>query len=47
MITSIAQNTANEMVQIEEPVSRVTDVEPEILRPSGDDISGCYLDRPG
>jgi hypothetical protein len=45
-ITSVAKTT-NETVEIDGPMLRVTDVEPEtLLGLSGDDTTGCYLDRP-
>jgi hypothetical protein len=46
-ITSIV-NTTEEAMQIEEPVLRVTEVEPGTsLGPPGDDSTGRYLHRPG
>jgi len=45
-MTGIA-NTTDEAVEIEEPVLRVTEVEPGTsLGPPGDDSTGLYLDRP-
>jgi len=45
-ITSIV-NTTNEAVEIEEPVLRVTEVEPgPSLGPPGSESTGRYLDRP-
>jgi len=46
-ITSIV-NTTDEKVQIEEPVLKITEVEPETLsEPPGDDSTGHYVDCPG
>ena len=46
-ITSIA-NTTDETVELEEPVLKVTEVEPDTsLEPPGEDSTGRYLDRPG
>jgi hypothetical protein len=46
-ITSIV-NTTNEKVETDDPVLKVTEVEPETSTGSpGNDLTGCYLDRPG
>ena len=46
-ITSIV-NTANDMVEIDESMLRVTEVEPgNSLGSPGDESAGRYLDRPG
>jgi hypothetical protein len=46
-ITSIV-NTTDETVEIDEPVLKVTEIEPGTpTEPLGDVSTGCYLDRPG
>jgi hypothetical protein len=46
-ITSIV-NTTNEAMEIDEPVLKVTEIEPgTLLGPPGDNSAGRYLNRPG